>query len=1111
MVEKKVKSIERWKKTFKRIREKYKVSISCFKINTNNFIVFFSILSKIRNMNFEQKLTSLLKDEKFIEHSGTYGHDFLKKLFLENISNNLEIFIREIAIKLHEQETWSFINFLRTVYEDNQSEFSLEDKEKIWIFIKDWLYSSSTHDDTYTSLLRLFSILPTEKTELTRLSKYILENRKAYTTLEALSFDLSKLIPDEKIFLEVFLTTLNAPRGSYLWLAWHEKFWEIIAKHPERKWFFDQLLIDVNKDAADEFLSKWKKAWEALLNSLDDNKTTIKETITFFRDFFTKLSPNRTWYGHESNKAKELLGLVLNYAQKNNISFHSDLPFLFDEKTFWHTEDILAQHISEKDILEFYKKVEFKEMHLFRIYESIKYWKREDKEKLLQIIEWFEWFDKKLKEVELARENGKKQSEASTKKFHEKIKREIRNWSNNTDEDKISPRLLEYFFREDYNKLFTKKYREEAIKQLKRFLGWNLFNLDVQVYERYTEDNGKIDYRWGYWYSVEFFTQALEAAKELNINIKTRKIQNSIVRSLLLYDTSDLTKLYEKLWRDITDKEANLILTVLQKEHISNARYHLSGQNIFPVFEKYEKIFLRKKHREKIIELFKSIITDEDFEEWRRASPLDHLNWELYKEMLPWLKSHWENIVDKKRNYIETFDRWGLVLKLNTILIRENDDEAIRWRLKQLQSAKVKSLSFDDRRKWQSGGLHFRWVSDIESELDFDKTLIKWLKNIDARKYQKELLNAIKHGLNLLKEEEKEETKLLSSYARYLISGVFSIESFIYEDLITLAESLIKKFSWEAKKIWLWSISNAKQALVEKIMWEWISHEIKIEKSPTENESQITPIELKKTRKELKETKKNLEDKKEELRIKEEEMERYNQQEEYLRNIWDNIIFIEGFTGVQHLEKAWEVLRWTKVPFKIEDGFDWDHIKKLLLKPQEFKKKKIIGIYDLDGKWLSRWVWTYIIKEDKKDPWSKYESVRKFEDWKCLYKKADYKWEMRCAITLPLINDFSQNLSELGDFRNIYLEWTKENSEIFNLDIEHMFYHIHPNIDNKFFKKNWEFNWKKATFLWDLLKFAETLKLPTWEKIDLKELFKNFEPLLVQIEEIVEIWEKSPE
>ena len=67
--------------------------------------------------------------------------------------------------------------------------------------------------------------------------------------------------------------------------------------------------------------------------------------------------------------------------------------------------------------------------------------------------------------------------------------------------------------------------------------------------------------------------------------------------------------------------------------------------------------------------------------------------------MLPWLKSHWENIVDKKRNYIETFDRFGFVLKLNTLLIQENDDEAIRWRLDQFKSARVKSLSFDDRRR----------------------------------------------------------------------------------------------------------------------------------------------------------------------------------------------------------------------------------------------------------------------------------------------------------------------------------------------------------------------------------------------------------------------------
>lgn len=1064
-------------------------------------------------MNFHEKLQDILENERFIEREG-YHHDLLKKLFLENVSDNLDVLIQETSSRLTEQETWSFVNFLRTIYEDNESVFDYEDKEKIRAYVKNWLYNISTHDDVYTSLLRLLSLLPVEKVELINLSEYILDNKKAYIIFEALCFDLSELLPDEKIFLEVFLTTLNAPRGNYIGLAWHEKFWKIIARHPQRKWFFDQLLIDSNKAAADEFLAKWKSAWEALLNSLNDDKKTIKETISFFRDFFTKLSPERTWYGHESHKAKELLGLVLDYAQKHNVSFNNELSFLFDENTFWHTEDILAQYISEKDILEFYEKVNFKEMHLFRLYEAIKYGKREDKEKFLTMIESLDWFTEKLNEVELARENGKKQSEASTKKFHEKIKREMREWIKYTKENEISPRLLEYFFREDYNKLFKGKYREEAIKQLKRFLDWKLFSFDGEVYQRTIDENWKVEYQWGYWYSVDFFTDAIKSASENNIDIYTPKIRASVIRWLLLHNTFELKKLYDYLGKKwITDKEAVMLLAALDKKHISNVRYHLWGQNIFPVYEQYEKVFLHKKHREKVIELFKSIITDEDFEEWRRASPLDYIRWDLRKDILPWLKSHWENIVDKKRNYIETFDRFGLVLKLNAVLIQENDDEAIRWRLNQFKSARVQSLSFDDRRRWQSGDLHFRWVSDIESELDFDRTLMKWIEHIDARKYQKELLDIIKHGLDLLQEEEWQETKLLSSYARYLISGVFSIESFIHQDTIELAEILVRKYSGEAKKIWLWSVSNAKQNLIDKIIWKWTSKEIIFKESSIESKKVLTSPELEKVKEDLMEAKKKLEEKEEEVRIKEEEIERYDQKEEYLRKIWDNIVFIEGSTGVQHLEKAWEVLRWTRIPFRVEDGFDWDHIKKLLLKPQEFKKKNIIGIYDLDGKGISRWVGTYQIKEEKKTKLGEYQIIRKFENWKCLHKSSYYKWvEMRSAITLPLVFDFSNKIDKLGDTRNVYLEWAMENDKLFNIDIEHMFYNIHLKIDKKFFDKDWKFIWDKATFQWDILEFAETLQLPTWEKFTLKELFKNFESLLLQIEEIIkDSPEKSPE
>lgn len=924
-------------------------------------------------MNFKEKLQDILKEEKFIERSGTYGHDFLKKLFLESVSDNLDVLIKETSHRLSEQEMWSFVNFLRIIYEDNESIFDNEDKEKIQTYVKKWIYDRETHDDVYTKLLMFLELLPVKTTELIELAEYVLKDRKAYIVLEALSFVLSELIPDEKIFLETFLTTLNAPRGNYLGLTWREEFWEIIAKHSERKWFFDQLLLDKNQDAADEFLSSRKNAWEALFNGLPNNKKTTHEIISFFQKFFSKFSPEKTWYGHNSHEAKELLELVLVYAQKQHVSLYKSLPFLFDEDTFWSIESILAQYISEEDILMYYQKVGFREMHIFRLYEAIKYGKREDKEKFLTMIESLDWFTEKLNEVELARENGKKQSEASTKKFHERIKREIREWAKYIKENEISPRLLEYFFREDYNPLFKGKYREEAIKQLKRFLDWKLFSFDGEVYQRTIDENWKVEYQWGYWYSVNFFTDAIKSASENNIDIYTPKIRASVIQWLLLHNTFELKKLYDYLGKKwITDKEADMLLTALDKKHISNVRYHLSGQNIFPVYEQYEKIFLRKKHRTKVIELFKSIITDEDFEEWRRASPLDYIRWDLRKEMLPWLKSYWENIVDKKRNYIETFDRFGFVLKLNTLFIQENDDEAIRWRLNQFKSARVKSLSFDDRRRWQSGDLHFRWVSDIESELDFDRTLMKWIEHIDARKYQKELLDIIKHGLNLLQEEEWKEIKLLSSYARYLVNWVIWLfidsKTISVRDILDELNKINNESNGNAKYLFGFSLRNFKESKVksltlkekEELLYEIIeeNNNLKYWQGPFQNEHRA---------------------------------ETWLPQK--IIRVWT-----EWPSDKRNIENAWRALYpWKEMPFEVVNGYCVGNLKELWNRGDIEENEIMILCFDFDHEWAIEW-------------WNSFKKwwITEYVPEKCLTKK--HQEQDKHAILLPIFSEIEQQV-----------------------------------------------------------------------------------------------------
>ena len=207
----------------------------------------------------------------------------------------------------------------------------------------------------------------------------------------------------------------------------------------------------------------------------------------------------------------------------------------------------------------------------------------------------------------------------------------------------------------------------------------------------------------------------------------------------------------------------------------------------------------------------------------------------------------------------------------------------------------------------------------------------------------------------------------------------------------------------------------------------------------------------------------------------------------------EDLIIIEWYTGVIHLQNAWNVLRpWKKMPFVLNDGFDADNIAKIIDKPQQlWNYKKVIWIFDLDGKGIITWNKWYNFTPEKSS----------LIDRECLSKYKILDGCKRWWITLPFLKEHYEIPQVPEDAFLAGTMWQKMDIKI---AIEELFFDfsqpdwIKRLISEWYFDTNWKFIWNKNN-LWIAI---HSLIEEGW--VNPKEIYKNFEPLLQKIETIIE-------
>ena len=178
------------------------------------------------------------------------------------------------------------------------------------------------------------------------------------------------------------------------------------------------------------------------------------------------------------------------------------------------------------------------------------------------------------------------------------------------------------------------------------------------------------------------------------------------------------------------------------------------------------------------------------------------------------------------------------------------------------------------------------------------------------------------------------------------------------------------------------------------------------------------------------------------------------------------LLLVEGFTDFLIIQKAWEKIRGTEIPFDIMDCFSAGLLRATLQNADDIVGKgesaKVFGLFDYDAAGYSQW------EALKSGRWSDISA----EDVQ-VKKSQEHEWH---ALLLPV----PARLSEQAGGKH-----AKDS----RLEIEHLFYG-HPAVAKFFADEEGIGGGKIVAFHGDKRKFAERV-VPTLPK----EAFADFEPL----------------
>lgn len=1025
-------------------------------------------------------------------------------------------------------DKWEEFNELVTVFEEkeNYSEFleKIESERKDgssssllrllkWIILQ-WKITKNNLVSTIIRLIKIegsnehfdatlidifFELTPTKEEKEEFIIIILSKPDKKYVVYESLLIHATKYYTEDNgLFCDVYLESLNSKRGNYIWVHWFQEAYIRIAKSEDLQRFIETLYTPEYKKAFELFID----GNEETLRLFFENIPPIEENFELFKKILTTNSewedPDYILSDYSGYNKKIFLDAVFAFLSKSGKILPFVKDFLGTNYGIFETREYLAHYMTLEEVAELWVILADKLWWIVQLYEYIEnQTTRTDKENILSEIKKIPWFYDEMEKTRLSREKYEQEEKERKEKQNASIIADIQLAAtiDETETTRISPLLIDLY--KKHKELFTKEQVAIVKEHLKRFFAWELFPLEKITFTRTQTAPWSHSYSYSnnIWYREWFFLDALEIASELDVPYPDH---NTLVRSLAIIWIGEWAKkhLIPSIG-SLTRDDMLVLKSVYAWSRADDLCEFMWGQNFFELYGTFGADW--KKEKDILREILYAFIEKHEVDDYIRETALQILTAEpirIDEIDRPFLESLWKKEIAKyPGNLIETYERqYSYLFTINQVLINLWDEDAILWRFDQLLKAKV---DFPDPYENYEDNGYARSISDLEDELSHDKSIIKWLEKIQIQEYQPKILQLYKHWLDLLNQNAKK----YSVYWSYLIWFIGEISK---EDigLTKLLEGILLTFT--------------EGSSARRLGWYKLE-EIK-KKSEVDNQDNWEFDDKLLTQ----------------LRDKESEIRKLQEQNQILINEkrWNPsspfIVFIEWSSGEDHLVRAWEWLNpGIQRKFSIVNGFDANHIYKLLSDWTDRKYICVIWIFDSDFKWLSNWwkltvtnmpsyVWDigvstkiqqhssiyWVTLPIHRNNWAHVNPKLSLED--IIRRMSQYESKTRKGWLNNLINRLLKSIGRERDWSKVYeLQYTA---------IEEMYYWISW-VPQNIYNRYWKFidNGKENPYSLNKKNLSKNIPIIFTKEFgaDLSLLYKNFIPLFDKINEIIAQHEKE--
>lgn len=756
-------------------------------------------------MTFQEQLDVVVRDYWYLNEKASYYEDF-QASFVANVRENTPILLSKITELKDQMWMWSFVDFVQEKLESKVI------SDEFYSVIRDWshniLLDPATGKEVRTHIIDVFFFIESDKKVIKEAVWIILKNYQRYVILERLTVRLKEkvhLFPEE--FVKSLLETLNVDRERFIGITWLKELFWLLAKSEYLSLFIEKIQKPEYKTALEEFVDMWETSSNEFFSSVpkDSRNIVLDFLLNLFQPYSSDDMRSILFDSLVGHSIWEFRNRALEFIVENTDSL---VDFLWEVLShyIWDLYPFVSKYISPSDVAKLPKYIEMQK--IFWLYEaSLQQTQRED----LQILKiaFFELpgFEEKMIEIEQARKENDEKFKESQRQRDKEIKAQIEHASTNIPENQINPGLIDLFERYknsndvDWNPYFSEQKKQVVKQFLDTFFSWNLFPVNSLEIEEIQNQDGNKQHRGWPWYAHGFFSLAVRISKEDFWFDPIPQIKKeSLINALPLLYSDDLDKFIFPHLKTITAKQANIILSFYDGSRKDDLMYFWSGQNFFPIIEKYKKTLVSKTVIDHFRRTLQYWIENDRLYEWNRSEAVRKIGEKdtVNEEILNYLADLFErekHILPE--NVLANFSReLSYLIAVNQVLIEHGDDKAIRWRINQIKDAKIAMRDPWANFSWK----YARSIWDLEDELTHgDKSFVSALKNIDVKEYKTEILELIRTIFDLLDEDEE----LYSIFWRYVLSWIKIIlwNNSSNEDLLKSIKRLLHKNTNKVKHI----------------------------------------------------------------------------------------------------------------------------------------------------------------------------------------------------------------------------------------------------------------------------------------------------------------------